>query len=162
MSTRKEFSFTAFGWTVGAAFCPGWLLFQFAWETSPPSFFLTIPLLCLWVERAETNYRIEPWSWGWSLLRLTIWRTEFRLDVDLSLWGLGFTCVEFDDCGIYLGPLNVQVETDKMYDVDFPPGVPTLRLFFPADRSVQRWPPECNCDPSVEGNDEADVHGGLK
>jgi hypothetical protein len=74
-------------------------------------------------------------------LRLTIWKTEFRLDLDLNIWGLEVTCVELDDLGIYVGPLNIQVETDKMFDVNFPPGVPTLRVFFPADRSVQRWPP---------------------
>jgi hypothetical protein len=148
MSFRKDISFTMSGWAVGVGFSPGWLLFELAWETSPPGFFLTLPLLCLWVERAETNHGIAPWSWGWSLLRLAIWKTEFRLDVDLNIWGLGVTCVEFDDLGIYLGPFNIQIETDKMFDVDFPPGVPTLRLFFPAGRAVERWPPRCDCDPS--------------
>jgi hypothetical protein len=72
MSLREEFSFTLFGWTAGAGFSPGSLLFEVAWEVSPPGFFLTIPLLCLWAERAETDYSDEPWSGGWSLLRLTV------------------------------------------------------------------------------------------
>jgi hypothetical protein len=147
MSFRKELSYTAYGWTVGAALSPGWLLVQVAWETSPPGMFLTLPLVCFWVEKAETNYSKKPWSYGWSILRVTVWKTEFRLDVDLNIWGFGVSCVEQDDCGIYVGPLNIQIETDKMFDVNFPPGIPTLRLFFPADRSVQPWPPGCDCDP---------------
>jgi hypothetical protein len=159
MSLRKEFSFTMLGWTVGARFSPDWWLFEVAWETSPPGLFLTLPLLCFWGERAETNYCSAPWLWGWGLLRLTIWKTEFRLDLDLNIWGLGVTCVEFDDLGIYVGPLNLQIETGKMFDVDFPPSVPTLRLLFPADRSVQPWPPRCDCEPpefDEEGDDMSD------
>jgi hypothetical protein len=149
MSLRKEVSFTILGWTVGAGFSPGWLLFEVAWEVSPASLTIIVPFLCLSVERAEPNYSKEPWAWGWSLLRLTIWKTEFLIDSDLNIWGIGLTCVEFDDLGIYVGPFNVQIETGKMFDVDFPPGVPMLRLFFPADRSVEPWPPRCNCDPPV-------------
>jgi hypothetical protein len=159
MTLRKEFSFTAFGWTVGVGFSPGWLLFEVAWETSPRGYFLTLPLLCFWLERAQTDSGNEPWSWGWSLWRLTIWKTEFRLDLDLNIWGIGLTCVEFGDLGIYIGPFNIQVETGKGFGVDFPPGVPTLRLFFPEARSVQPWPPRCDCDPSVNevpGNAEFD------
>jgi hypothetical protein len=155
MSYRKELSFTMFGWTVGAGFSPGWLLFEIAWETSPPGIFLTVPLMCFWIERAETDYSKEPWSFGWSLLRLSISKTEFRLDLDLNIWGIGLTCFEIDDCGIYLGPLNIQIETGKMFDVEFPPGVPTLRLFFPPDRSVQPWPPRCDCHPSGDNVDGA-------
>jgi hypothetical protein len=147
MTLRKDLSFTVFGWTVGVGFSPGWLLFEVAWETSPPGFFLTLPLLCFWVERARIDYSNEPWSWGWSLLRVTIRKTEFRLDFDPNIWVIGLTCVEFDDLGIYVGPINLQIETGKGFGVDFPPGVPTLRLLFPADRSVQQWPPRCECAP---------------
>jgi hypothetical protein len=150
MSLGKELSVTLFGWTVGAAFSLGWLLFEIAWESSPPGIFLTFPLTCFWIEKAETNYSKKPWAFGWSLLRVTVWKTELRLDVDLNIWGIGLTCVELDDCGIYVGPLNIQIETDKMFDVDFPPGVPTLRLFFPPGRSVQPWPPRCECDASKD------------
>jgi hypothetical protein len=69
--------------------------------------------------------------------------------------GLGLTCFEFDDLGIYIGPINIQIETGKMFDVNFPPGVPTLRLFFPADRTVEPWPPRCDCDPSGDDEDDA-------
>jgi len=155
MNLRKEISFTIFGWTLGAEFSPGWLLFEGAWETSPPGFSIIVPLLCLWIERSETDYNKQPWSWGWSLLRLTIWKTEFRLDLDLNIWALGVTCVELDDLGVYVGPLNIQVETGKMYNVNFPPGVPTLRVFFPANRSVEPWPPRCDCDPSGDDVDDA-------
>jgi hypothetical protein len=156
MSFRKEISAAAFGWTVGVAFSPGWLAVEVAWETSPPGLFLMIPFVCLWVERAQTNHRQKPWSWGWSLLRLTVWKTEFRLDLDLNIWGIGLNCVEWDDCGIYVGPFNLQIEMDKMFDVDFPAGVPTLRLLFPADSCVPPWSSGCDCDPL---NDDLEVGG---
>jgi hypothetical protein len=60
MNLRKEISFTLFGWTLGAGLSLGWLLFEVAWETSPPSFTVIVPLLCFWIERAETDYRKEP------------------------------------------------------------------------------------------------------
>jgi len=132
---RKEWQFTVKGWTFGIGCSPGWLMFDFGWETSPPTIGLTLPFLNFWIERDDTDYRVKPWQWGWSLFRLTIWKTEFRLDVDLNLWGIGITCLEIDDFGIYFGPLNIQIETNKMFDVAFP-DVPTLRLFFPPDRSV--------------------------
>ena len=160
MSLRKEISFTKFGWIVGADFSPGWLLLGVAWEMSPPGLFLTIPFLCFWIERAENLQRAQSWLWGWSVLRLTVWKTEFRLDVDLNIWRLGVSCVEFNDSAVYVGPFNIQVETDKMYDVDFPPGVPTIRLFFPLHRSIRQWPPRCECDPSgnrSKSDEETDV-----
>jgi hypothetical protein len=150
MRIRKEFGVTIFGWSFGVGFSPGWLLFQAAWEISPPSFFLKLPFLSFWFERVRTNFQNEPWQSGWSMLRLTIWKTEFRLDLDLNIWGLGVTCIELDDLGIYLGPFNIQIETGKKFDVNFPAGVPTLRLFFPADRSVRPWPPRCSREPSEE------------
>jgi hypothetical protein len=155
MSFRKGFSVTLFGWTVGAAFSPGWLMFELAWEVSPASLILTVPFFCFSVERFQTDYDFDPLPWGWSLLRLTIWKTEFRLDLDLNIWGLGVTCVELDDLGVYVGPFNIQIETGKMYNVNFPPGVPTMRVFFPADRSVEPWPPRCDCDPSEVDVDDA-------
>jgi hypothetical protein len=136
MGLRKELSLTSLGWNVGAAFSPVWLAFEVAWETSPPGLFLTIPLQCLRVEGAVVDGN-EAWSWGRIQLRLTMCKTEFRLDIDLNISGGGVICIEFDDCAIYVGPFNVQIETNKMFDVDFPPCVPRLRSFFPPGRSVQ-------------------------
>jgi hypothetical protein len=56
-----------FGWTLGICFSPGSLMVGLAWEVSPPSLFLTLPLLRFRIERAETDYDKEPWPWGWSL-----------------------------------------------------------------------------------------------
>ena len=157
MSLRREISATIFGWILGATVSPGWLAFEIAWEVSPLSLTVSVPFLSLWVERAETDYNKAPWAWNWSLLRLTVWKTEFRLDLGLNIRGLGVTCLKLDDLGIYVGPFNVQIETGKGYDVDFPAGLPTLRLFFPGDRSVQPWPPRCDCDPpgaDIDGDDD--------
>jgi hypothetical protein len=160
MRLRKEISFTKFGWTVGVDFSPGWLLLEVAWELSPLGLFLAVPFLLFWIERAEQSQRARPWQWSWSVLRLTVWKTEFRLDVDLHIWGLGISCVERADSAVHVGPFNVQIETDKTYDVDFPPWVPTLRLFFPSNRSIQPWPPRCECDTSKDrskGDVDTDV-----
>jgi hypothetical protein len=52
---------------LGICFSPGSLMVGLAWEVSPPSLFLTLPLLRFRIERAETDYDKEPWPWGWSL-----------------------------------------------------------------------------------------------
>jgi hypothetical protein len=87
------------------------------------------------------------WQWAWSFARLTIWKTEFRLDLDLNIWFLGVYLGDWRDFGIYLGPLNIQIETGKGFDEDFPPGVPVRRLFFPPGYSIRPWPPRCRCCP---------------
>jgi hypothetical protein len=54
-----------------------------------------------------------------------------------------------------IGAINIQSEADKMFDVTFPPGAPTLPVAFPADRSVKRWPPRCDRDPFGDEVDHA-------
>jgi hypothetical protein len=163
MPLTREFSVS--GWTIGAGFSPGCLMVGIAWEVSPPGFFLSLPLLHFWLEHAETDYDRDPWSWCWSLFRLTIRKTELRLDLDLNDCAIGLSLPAIDDFAFHFGPLNVQIETDKMYDVDFLPEVPTLRLFFPPGRSVQTWPPRFDCgfgsEPS-EGDDVIDPADGSR
>jgi len=143
----KDFTVTAFGWKVGVSVAPGWLSVGIFWEVSPICFALALPFLHLWVEQSESDLSKGPWQWGWSLARLTIWKTEFRLDLDLNDWTVGVGCAELNDFSVHLGPFNVQIETDKFFAEGFPPGVPTLRLFFPPGRSVIPWPPRCRCCP---------------
>jgi hypothetical protein len=54
------------------------------------------------------------WQWAWSFARLTIWRTKFRLDLDLNIWFLGVNLGNWRDFGIYLGPFNIQIETGRL------------------------------------------------
>jgi hypothetical protein len=149
---RLSHEFSVFDWTIGASVSPGSLMVGVAWETAPLSFYLTLPFLRFWIERRESD-RDEAWPWGWSLFRLTVWKTECRLDLDLHIWQFGLCVIEPADFGLYTGPFNIQIETNKGYATGFPPGVPTLRLFFPPDRSVQPWPPRCDCDPSGDNVD---------
>ena len=147
MRLAKDFTFAAFGWELGASVAPGWLSVGVFWEVSPVSLTLELPFVHLWIEPPEKDKPGDPWQWCWSVARLTIWKTEFRLDLDLNYWSIGLSCVDLDDFSIHLGPFNVQIETDKGFGEDFPPGVPTLRLFFPPGHSISPWPPRCRCCP---------------
>ncbi len=142
-----DFTFTAFGWEIGASVAPGWLSVGIFWEVRPACFAIARPFLHLWTEQPEGDFSGTSWQWGWSLARLTIWKTEFRLDLDLNDWTIGIACAELDDFSVHLGPFNIQIETNKFFAESFPPGVPTLRLFFPPGHSVRPWPPRCRCCP---------------
>jgi hypothetical protein len=146
MRLAKDFPFTALGWTFGVSVAPGWLSIGASWEVAPASFALALPLVHLSIERIESDWCSgASWRWGWTLARLTVRKTEFRLDLDLNDWRIGLACVEFDDFSVHLGPFNVQIEAKKFFADDFPPGVPTLRLLFPRGQSVRPWPPRCRC-----------------
>jgi hypothetical protein len=77
-------------------------------------------------------------------------KTEFRLDLDLNDWTVGLACDDFRDFSLHLGPLNIQIETNKGFNGDFPPGVPTLRILFPPGCSLRPWPPRCSCYPPCD------------
>jgi hypothetical protein len=58
-------------------------------------------------------------------------RRQCRLDLDLHIWRFGLGVTEPTDFGLYAGPFNIQIETNKGYATGFPPRVPTVRLLFP-------------------------------
>jgi hypothetical protein len=70
-----------------------------------------------WIEarRDEPYCRGLPCSW--TMLRVTIARLKLdvRLDLDLNYWAIGYAAADAQDHGVYLGPLNLQVEIDKLY-----------------------------------------------
>jgi hypothetical protein len=51
------------------------------------------------------------------MLRVTIarLRLDVPLDLDLNYWAVGYSATDARDYGVYLGPLNLQVEIDKLY-----------------------------------------------
>ena len=50
--------------------------------------------------------------WSQQLLRLTFrsLRMVIHVDLDSNIWRLGYCMAAYDDHGIYLGPLNIQIE----------------------------------------------------
>jgi hypothetical protein len=145
MKLGKQIEWTVNGWTIELSLSSKWLAVGVSWETGPFQFTLGLPFITLSVE--SSNEGGEPWQWNGSLARLIIWRTEFRLDLDPNIWLIGVMIGSLDDFGVYLGPINLQVETDKGFNEAFPPGVPTLRLLFPPGYSLRPWPPRCRCCP---------------
>jgi hypothetical protein len=153
----KEGSFTAFGRRFGVSVSPGWLSIGVWWETAPIAFALALPFLRLWLEHGAHEGSKGSWRWGWSLARLIIWKTEFRLDIDLNDWTMGLARSEFDDFSVHFGPFNVQIETNKFFAENWFPGVPTLRLFCAPGHSVMPWPPRCRCSPPRDHSQCEDV-----
>jgi hypothetical protein len=145
MSLTREFSI--FGWTIGVSLSTDCLMIGLAWEVAPVSFYLSLPFFRLSLERNESDHLDDSWRWGWSLARLTVLKTEFRLDLDLNIWAIGLSCPALDDFAVHLGPLNIQIETDKGYAGNFPLGVPVLRVLFLRGVSIRSWPPQCRCCP---------------
>jgi hypothetical protein len=125
-----RFDWSLWAWTAGIY-----------WDMDHVS--IGVPFLSFCLEWPSDN----AWPWTWSLARLTIWKTEFRLGFSLNQWLLGITLSQWRDFGIYFGPLDIQIETDNGFNEEFPPGVPVWRLFFPPGYSIRPWPPRCRCCP---------------
>jgi hypothetical protein len=89
------------------------------------------------IGEAVRMLRHRSWDLASTLARVTIGRTEFRLDADLNIHQFGVSFARgLRDFGLYLGPaLNVQVEHDVMWRDPRPN--PLLRLFVP--RNAPRW-----------------------
>ncbi len=51
------------------------------------------------------------------MVRITIARLKLniRLDLDLNYWAVGYAAADARVYGINLGPLNVQVDINKLY-----------------------------------------------
>jgi len=83
MRLSTDFTFTAFGWEAGVSVAPGWLSAGIFWEVRPACVAIALPFIHLWAEQPEGDGSAASWQWGWSLVRLTVWKTEFRLDLVL-------------------------------------------------------------------------------
>ncbi|TDH58358.1 hypothetical protein E2C06_33070 [Dankookia rubra] len=77
------------------------------------------------------------WDCACTLARVTVGRTEFRLEVDANIWQVGAAFARgWRDFGLYLGPaLNVQVEHNVGWRDPRPN--PLLRLLVPMQ--APRW-----------------------
>jgi hypothetical protein len=157
MRLVKEISITSPQWTCGGSVSPGWLAIGLWWDTAPLAFGLALPFLRVWLEGNSDHGSNNSSPWGWSLARLIIWKTEFRLDIDLNLWSVGLACTKFDDFSVHLGPMNIQIETNKFFADDCWPGVPTVRFFLPPNHSVEPWPPRCRCSPPDDQSQRDDA-----
>ena len=111
-------------WTVGF------------WIDAPPAVQLWLGPLGLGLAKADADDG-RAWERAWTLARVTVGRTEFRLDADLAVHQFGVAFARgLRDFGLYLGPaLNVQVEHDVGWRD--PPPNPLLRLLVP--RGAPRW-----------------------
>lgn len=115
------------------------LRFGIYWDDEDWS--LLLPFITLTLHR-KTNAI----SRSWSIARVTVWKTEFRLDVDLNFWMIGIQGA-LDDFGLYLGPFNIQVETGKGWNWD--DELPIYRFFKPQGYAIHAYPYQCRCCPPV-------------
>jgi hypothetical protein len=108
----------------------------FGFDNTPRGFGFGVGPLFVAIEQESVIESYDDlWNFGRTLYRLTIqkWKLEIRLEFDLNIWSVGYTMADLHDHGIYLGPLNVQIEYDKCYDWPDDHTLPT-RL-------------QCRCDP---------------
>jgi hypothetical protein len=69
------------------------------------------PLRIDW-ERDDPPWLNKMTFWSRQLLALTVrsLRLVIHIDLDSNIWRAGYLMAAYDDHGIYLGPLNVQIE----------------------------------------------------
>jgi hypothetical protein len=95
-------------WTIG-----------FGFDVAPTAFGFVIGPVSFGAERDEPlpNYDDLP-DWSRTLWRHVIreWKLDIRLELDLNIWRVGYAMADIHDHGIYLGPFNVQIEYDKLYN----------------------------------------------
>ena len=96
----------------------------FGYDVAPATFTLKFGPLVIGCERDEPppeNYDVLP-DLSWTLKRSVVpkWKLELRLEFDLNLWMVGYVMADTHDHGLYLGPLNLQIEYDKFYDYPEP------------------------------------------
>jgi hypothetical protein len=96
--------FNGWAWLLGVAF-----------NTEPRMLLLEFGPLYVVCERDEQTGR--GLGWGWTALRVTVERLKLdvRLDLDLNYWAIGYAAADRRDHGLYFGPINIQIETDKFY-----------------------------------------------
>jgi hypothetical protein len=102
------------GWQVGIIVCPGLWTIGVYWETDPVSFYVSLPLVMLSIERNQ-ECRGTGWDCCWFLLRFLIGKQELRLELDLHGWLVGVKMFETNDWSIHLGPLDIECEYGKLY-----------------------------------------------
>jgi hypothetical protein len=122
---EKEFERQIGGWKLGVNFRPGIWCFGLWWDGDPYSFAITLPLMHLWVERDGGKY----WQWDWTMLLVVVGKQEFRADLALNDWSLGVVMHETNDWSIHIGPIDVECEYGKFYDLDDWVEPAHLRLF---------------------------------
>lgn len=92
----------------------------FFFDVRPATFVFELGPLsdgCARREPSDVNLDDLP-DWAGTLYRHVIQkrRLEFRLDYDLNIWRIGYMMADAHDHGIYLGPLNLQIEYNKFWD----------------------------------------------
>src|SRR5260370_27373549 len=95
-------------WTVG-----------FGLDAAPACFGVGLGPWSIGAERDEPlpNYD-DPPDWGRTLWRYAIhnWKLDILLELDLNIWRVGYAMADVHGHGIYLGPLNLQIQYDKLFD----------------------------------------------
>lgn len=118
-----SFGLSLANWTIGL------------WVDAPPALHVRLGPLGLGIAKADPDDD-RTWDCAWTLERITVGRTEFRLEADLNIWQFGLAFARgLRDFGLCLGPLNLQVEHDVGWHRPRPN--PLLRMLVPRD--APRW-----------------------
>jgi len=134
----KTLSIKWLGWEWGITVAAGSLSIGIFWEGGVT---LRLPCVRLWVE-TDDSYT---WQWCWQLYRMSIWKTEFRLECGLNDWAVGIECFEFNDFSLHCGPFSIEIETDKGFAHD--DEIPIIRFFVPPRTYIHPYPIRCRCCP---------------
>jgi hypothetical protein len=70
-----------------------------------------------WIEAVRDQPHGQGLPCNWTVFRITIARLKLdvRFDLDLNYWALGYAAADARDHGVYVGPVNLQIEINKFY-----------------------------------------------
>jgi hypothetical protein len=107
-------------WSVVVGFDLGSWALGLGFDVAPTGLFVNIGPLFAGSKQDEPpriNYD-DLSEWSWTLVRFIIHKCklEIRLELDLNIWRFGYMMADAHDHGLYVGPFNLQVEYDKMFD----------------------------------------------
>ena len=135
LAAHRSLERTIAGWTVSLGLSPANWTAGF-WLDAPPAVHFWFGPLGAGNEKADAD-EDRSWNRAWTLARVLVGRTEFRLDADLNIHRFGVAFARgLRDFGLHLGPaLNVQVEHAVCWREPRPN--PLLRLLTP--KGAPRW-----------------------
>ena len=141
---ERQFQWKIGRWKLGITVCPGIWMFGLWWDGDPYSCSITLPLMCLWIERDGGKY----WQWDWTIFRIVIGKQEIRTDLTLNNWGVGICVHQTADWSIHFDPIDIECEYDKFYDDDLYTKPPVLLRLF----SKTRQPCECEVKHKLDAS----------
>lgn len=126
-------------WFATIDLCSGQCTLGCGFDVAPTGFWVNLGPVIVGFEKPEPekiDYDDLP-NWSWTLYRFILpkWKLELRIECDLNIWQFGYSAADIHDHGLYIGPLNLQIEHNKLYNQPLGNEDPRNRVY----RAFLKW-----------------------